>query len=98
MLLNHLLCFLRLCLGMFTIIIKYGLGELYINNRHTTATSWSEVDRYVQFLNVQLLACEKSIFFDTKIMGMGWNELKIFAAKMMVSMCKVYFCLNITFG
>ena len=48
--------------------------------------SWSEFDSFVQFLNVQLLAIERSIF--CKLLGCGF---KSFVIKMMIEMSKVIY-------
>lgn len=48
--------------------------------------SWAEITHFVQFLDFQLLSCERSIFCDVKI---GIKELKNFIVKFMIRMSRV---------
>ena len=53
--------------------------------------SWSELRHFVQFLDVQLLSCETSIFCNEALVGDVMAGLKTFVVKFMVRMSKVNF-------
>ena len=51
--------------------------------------SWSEIKRFVCFLDTQLRSCEKSVFCDEDIVGDVMSGLKTFVVKFMIRMSKV---------
>ena len=51
--------------------------------------SWSEIHNFTKFLNLQLEACEKSVFCDESLVGDVMAGLKGFVVKFMISMSRV---------
>ena len=51
--------------------------------------SWSEIHNFAKFLNLQLEACEKSVFCDENLVGDIMSGLKGFVVKFMISMSRV---------
>ncbi|KAI6647050.1 E3 ubiquitin-protein ligase [Oopsacas minuta] len=50
--------------------------------------SWAEVRNFTNFLDKQLLDCDKSVYCKSKIMGQEWNGFKSFVVKFMLNMSK----------
>ena len=55
--------------------------------------SWVELNHFLKFLNIQLNACEQSIFCNEDIVGDVMSGLKTFVVKFMIRMSKV--CMSI---
>ena len=55
--------------------------------------AWSEIHHFAKFLNLQLEACEKSVFCDETLVGDIMSGLKGFVVKFMISMSRV--CLTL---
>ena len=55
--------------------------------------SWSEIHHFTKFLNLQLEACEKSVFCNETFVGDIMSGLKGFVVKFMISMSRV--CLTL---
>ena len=51
--------------------------------------SWSELRHFVQFLDLQLLSCEVSVFCNEALVGDVMAGLKTFVVKFMVRMSMV---------
>ena len=54
--------------------------------------SWSEIHHFTKFLNIQLSACEKSVFCDESLVGDTMPGLKGFVVKFMIRMSQVQLC------
>ena len=52
--------------------------------------SWVELNHFLEFLNIQLDACEQSIFCNEDIVGDVMSGLKTFVVKFMIRMSKVW--------
>ena len=51
--------------------------------------SWSEIQHFVNFLNVQLKSCEESVFMKTEFVGDVLIGMKTFVVKFMIRMSRV---------
>ena len=51
--------------------------------------SWVELNHFLEFLDIQLGACEQSVFCNEDIVGDVMSGLKTFVVKFMVRMSKV---------
>ena len=51
--------------------------------------SWSEIHHFTKFLNIQLNACELSVFCDETFVGDVMSGLKGFVVKFMIRMSQV---------
>ena len=51
-----------------------------------------ELNHFLKFLNIQLNACEQSIFCNEDIVGDVMSGLKTFVVKFMIRMSKVCVC------
>ena len=56
--------------------------------------SWSELGHFVQFLNLQFLSCEASVFCNETLVGDVMAGLKSFVVKFMIRMSKVNVTIN----
>ena len=56
--------------------------------------SWSEIHNFAKFLNLQLEACEKSVFCNESLVGDIMSGLKGFVVKFMISMSRVSITIN----
>ena len=57
--------------------------------------SWAELNHFVNFLNVQLCDCEKSVFCDPEIYGNILQGFRAFAIRLMIQMSRVSFSFNL---
>ena len=53
--------------------------------------SWSEIHHFVNFLDIQLQACEASVFLNQKAAGDILSGIKGFIVKFMIRMSRVSF-------
>ena len=51
--------------------------------------SWVELNHFLRFLDIQLGACEQSVFCNEDIVGHSLSGLKTFVVKFMIRMSKV---------
>ena len=51
--------------------------------------SWVELNHFLKFLDIQLNACEQSIFCNEDVVGDVMSGLKTFVVKFMIRMSKV---------
>ena len=51
--------------------------------------SWAELDNFVKFLNIQLSACENSIYCNEAVVGNELQGFKQFVVKFMIRMSRV---------
>lgn len=58
-------------------------------DRSMKLQTWSELDCFVNFLNIQLVAIESSYYMN-QYGDNTWNQFATFALKMIVEMSKVY--------
>ena len=67
------------------------MQSLLVINRHCGVQdpSWSEINHFTKFLNLQLESCEKSVFCDETLVGDVMSGLKGFVVKFMIRMSRV---------
>ncbi|XP_019853235.1 PREDICTED: E3 ubiquitin-protein ligase RNF213-like [Amphimedon queenslandica] len=62
--------------------------QLYLQYCGVKDPSWSELKHFVEFLNIQLKACENSVFCNEHYVGDVMSGLKTFVVKFMIRMSK----------
>jgi hypothetical protein len=62
---------------------------IQVISNHAYVKTWSDVHHYVKFLNLQLLACENSLFCNVGSED-GWRDFKQFIIRMMIQMSKEF--------
>ena len=67
------------CIAIYNIHSKCGIRD----------PSWSEIHHFTKFLNIQLKACELSVFCDERLVGDVMSGLKSFVVKFMIRMSQV---------
>ena len=58
--------------------------------------SWSEINHFIKFLDVQLQSCELSVFCDSKLTGDIFSGLKGFVVKFMIRMSRDFATSSLT--
>ena len=73
----------------FSYCSTLSLITIYFRHCGVIDPSWSELGHFVQFLNLQFLSCEASVFCDEAHVGDVMAGLKTFVVKFMIRMSKV---------
>ena len=71
--------------------VNYNTVVFLFSYRHCGVTdpSWSEICHFVTFLDIQLQACETSVFCNEAFVGDVMSGLKSFVVNFMMAMSKV---------